>query len=102
MDTILKKDLIKALGADILPEAEQVKMVEEIGRVVYARIMSRAIPLLSNIEKEEFQKVLDDTNEENSDVFDYLNSKIPNLESIVQEEISSFKDTSLNVMSQIG
>ena len=36
------------------------------------------------------------------DFFEYLNSKIPNLEAIVQEEVVSFKETSLNVMSQIG
>ena len=102
MDTILKKDLMKALGADSLPEEEQAKMVEEVGRVVYERIISRISPLLSVTEKEAFQQILENPNEDDSVVFEYLNSKIPNLEAIVQEEVVSFKETSLNVMSQIG
>ena len=102
MDTILKKDITEGLGLDNLSEADQAKMVEEVGRVIYERIISRVIPLLSNPEKEEFQKILETPDGDDSTIFDYLNSKIPNLETIVQEEVVSFKETSLNVMSQIG
>ncbi len=102
MDTILKKNLINGLGLDSLSETDQAKMVEEIGRVVYERIMSRVIPILSQTERDEFQKIIEASGDDDTEIFNYLNSKVPNLEAIVQEEVRGFKETSLNVMSQIG
>jgi hypothetical protein len=94
MNDILKKNLITSLHLDTLPAEEQQKAIEHIGRIIYERVMIRVLDVLSEKDKDALDALLGKT-QEGDDIAEFLQSKIPNLEQLVNEEIASFKLSSL-------
>ena len=99
MDDILKQNIIRDLGIDSLPEKEQEEALLTVGDIIFKGIIIKAMDLLSEADKDEFEKVLEKS-EENA-VLDFLKSKIPNLDDLVKEEIAMFKQSSLDLMRKI-
>lgn len=86
---ILQKDLIAELGLEALPQDKKEKLILRIGQLVHQNVILRILGELSETDKDEFEKVLAENDEEKTLAF--LQSKIPNLEEMVKEEIIKFK-----------
>jgi hypothetical protein len=91
---IIPADLIEEIGIDKLPLEEQAAVLEEIGDALMAGILARAVPLLDDASKKELDTMLDSV-EEAAQLEAFLNSKIPNFQEVVAEEVTAFRGEAL-------
>jgi hypothetical protein len=101
MLTALHKDLIKYLGIDKLPEDEQERILLNIGKIIFQLVMIRVLEELNENDKGEFEKILNEKPNDEEAILNFLKSKIPNLDEIVNEEIAKFKEESLDFMKEL-
>jgi hypothetical protein len=97
----INKNIVIALGINNLPVEKQKEAMERLGAIVYQEVMLRVLDILSEEEKDEFEKLIEkDQNPET--MFDFLSSKIPNFEGIVIEEAEKLREESAEIISEIG
>ena len=83
---------IKEWGLQDLPEAEQLDMVERLGRLIYQAVLVRSLDILSDAEQTEFDLLLDEDDTTMEDVVRFLERKIPTFNFLLKEEIQKLKD----------
>ncbi|MDI6717572.1 MAG: DUF5663 domain-containing protein [Patescibacteria group bacterium] len=98
----LGKNIIKELGMDTLSEKEQEELILSIGNIIRQNIILQILQELSEADKNEFDKLLGEKPDDQEAIFKFLKSKIPNLDEITNEEISKFKEESINLMKNIS
>ncbi len=101
MVNILQQNIIQELSLDVLPEKEQEEAILRIGRIIFQAVLIRVMEELSTREKNEFDKLLREKPDDEKAILDFLKSKIPNLDEIVNEEVAAFKKESLEFMEKI-
>lgn len=101
MDEILKQNIIKDLGLDKLPPEKQEETILTIGRLIFQGVVIRVMSLLGEKDKDEFDKLLSEKIEDEEAVLNFLKSKIPNLEELVNEEVAKFKKESVDFMKNL-
>jgi len=101
MANILKQNIIQELGLDVLSEKEQEEALLRIGQIIFQSVLIRVMEELTAKEKDQFAKLLTERPDDEKVIFDFLKSKIPNLEEIVNEEVAAFKKESLEFIEKI-
>lgn len=102
MATILQENIIKNLGLDSLPEKEQEEALQSIGRIIFQSVLIRVMEELDDKGKDEFEKILSEKPNDESAILGFLQTKIPNLDEIVNNEVSKFKQESVDFMKAVG
>ena len=104
MDDSLKRNLIAELELEKLPAEKQEEVLLQAGNVIMQSILNRAVPLLTDKEQVEFGEILEKEQggEAGMLVFNFLKSKVPNIDTLIKEEIAEFKRETNSVMSKIG
>lgn len=102
MEDILKQNIIKDLGLDSLPEEEQKEAFLKIGEIIFSGVLSRVLDELSDEEASEFEKIISETPDDEEAVMNFMKAKVPNLDEIVNEEITKFKKESVDFMNEIS
>jgi hypothetical protein len=87
--TILKQNIIKVLGLEDLPEKRKLALIEKMTEIIQKRLLIRITEELKEEDKDEFIKI-SETKDEKA-LSDFLQTKIPNLDKIILEEIIKFK-----------
>lgn len=100
MDNILSQDLLKELGLENLPEDKKTSLLLDIGRIIQQNIILRVLEELKEEDKDDFEKLLAEKINDQDAILAFLQSRISNLDVIVQEEIESFKKESLGLMNK--
>lgn len=98
----VNQNIIQALGLDNLPEEEKNKMLEEMGRVVYQNIILRVINELKEEDKDELDAFLETNTDNQEAIYEFLKSKLPNLDEIAAEEVEKFRKDSLDFADAIN
>jgi hypothetical protein len=101
MATILQKNIIRELGLEELPEKEQEEMLLSMGRIIFQSILIRTMEELDEKSKDEFEKILSEKPNDEETILGFLQSKLPNLNEIVNDEVSKFKQESIDFMKAI-
>lgn len=103
MGTIVA-NLVSDLGLDKLPAAEQEKLLDRIGTIIYQRILMRTYDLLTDVQKDELEKRLAAAaSDSKADVlFGYIGAAIPNFQGIIEEEVTGFKTESLELFKSLA
>lgn len=97
----INKNIVTTLGINTLPVEKQKEAMERLGAIVYQEVMLRALDILSEADKDEFEKLIEkDPNPEK--MFGFLSEKIPNLEEIVKEEAENLRKESSEIIGEIG
>jgi hypothetical protein len=99
LQDFLQKDLIAELGLQALPDDKKEEMVLRIGELIQQNIVLRIISELPEGDKEEFEKVLDENNGEKT--LEFLQTKFPNLNQVVEDEITKFKQEAISQMQAV-
>lgn len=94
-------NIIKILGIDKLSEEKQKEAMEKLGAIVYQETMLRALEVLSEEDKDEFEKVIAQ-NPDPENLFSFLSEKVPNLDEIISEEATKLRTESAEILSEIG
>jgi hypothetical protein len=90
-NTILRQNIIKQLGIETLPEKEQEEILLRIGKIIFQSVLIRVMERLNSKEKDEFTQLLTEKPDDEKAILDFLKSKIPDLDEIVNEEVATFK-----------
>ena len=101
MDDILKENIIKSLGIDALPQEQQEEALAKIGNMIFQGVLMKVMENMAEADRDEFEKLLSEKNNEPEAILNFLRSKITNLDEIVNEEIIKFKQESTNFMNNI-
>ena len=101
MDEVLKQNIIKDLGLDRFPPERQEEMLLMIGKLIYQGVIIRVMGLLSEKDKEDFDQLLMEKVEDEDAVLKFLESKIPNLDELVNEEVAAFKKESIDFINNL-
>lgn len=101
MPTILQKNIIKDLGIENLPEKEQEEILLSIGRIIFQSVLIRVMDELTEKEKDKFEKILTEKQNDEKAILGFLQEKVPNLNEIVNEEVAKFKQESVDFMKKI-
>jgi len=97
----LEQNIKNALHIDKLSAEEQQEIIERVGVVIYQNVLMRVLPGMSDEQENEFERLLD-ANASPEEIFGFLNTNVPNLEQVIQEEAEQFRNKASNIMSQIG
>ncbi len=87
----LSKDIIAEWGLTELPQEEQIDMVDRIGRLIYQALLVRSLDILSEVEQEEFDHLLDEDATTPEEVVLFLERKIPTFKMLLKEEVNKLK-----------
>jgi hypothetical protein len=98
MANAVNQSLIKELGIDNLPAEEQAEVLMGISRVIYQNITLRVLDELKEEDKDEFDAFLEKNPDDQEAIYEFLKSKIPNLDEIAKEEVEKFQKDSLNIV----
>lgn len=101
MQDIIKKNIIEDLGLDKLPQKDQEEMLLMIGRLIFQGVIIRVMSLLSEKDKDDFDKLLSEKIEDEEAVLKFLESRVPNLNEIINDEVASFKQESGEFMKNL-
>ena len=101
MNDILKQNLITALHLDALPAEEREKVLIDVGKVIYGKVLLRVLEELSDKDKDEFDKLLGVNPDDDEAIFKFLSGKVPNLDALVNDEVAEFKQSSLDFMDTV-
>ncbi|MBI4691842.1 MAG: hypothetical protein HY773_00110 [Candidatus Terrybacteria bacterium] len=101
MATILQKNIISDLGLDKLSEKEQEEALQSIGRIIFQSVLIRVMEEMDDKGKDEFEKVLSEKPNDEEAILNFLQTKLPNLNEIVNEEVAKFKQESVDFMKKI-
>jgi hypothetical protein len=101
MKDILKQNIIKDLGLEALSEEEQEEALLSVGRIIFQAVLIRVLQELDDQGKDEFDKLLSEKPNDEEAILKFLTEKVPNLNSIVREEVSKFKQETVDFMKKI-
>lgn len=96
----INENIIKTLGIDSLPIEKQKEAMERLGAIVYQEVMLRVLDILSEEDKDEFEKVIEKSPDPEI-MFSFLTDKIPNLEEIVNEEAEKLRKESAEIIGDL-
>jgi len=99
LQDFLQKDLIAELGLQALPDNKKEEMVLRIGELIQQNVVLRIISEMPESDKDEFEKVLGEDG--GGKTVEFLQAKFPNLNQVVEEEISKFKQQAISQMQAI-
>ncbi|PIS41792.1 MAG: hypothetical protein COT25_01195 [Candidatus Kerfeldbacteria bacterium CG08_land_8_20_14_0_20_42_7] len=91
MNDVITKNIIELLGLENLPEEKKKALLDQMSSVVQSRIARRVDALLSEEQKEHFNKMVADGADENA-INAYLSKQVPKFDEIATEEILKFKE----------
>ena len=99
MDTsAIKKDLFDLFDLDKVSPEKAAEMIQRLGRLVIQAVLIRVLPLLSESEFDEYEKITEGENGPEK-VIIFLAQKIPDFEKIVKEEAEILRNEMAKDMS---
>ena len=99
LQDFLQKDLITELGLQALPDDKKEEMVLRIGELIQQNVVLRIVSEMPESDKDEFEKVLGEDSGEKT--MEFLQAKFPNLNQVVEEEITKFKQEAISQMQGV-
>jgi len=91
MSDVISKNIINLLGLDKLPEEKQKALLDRMSSVVQSRIARRVDRELTDEQKAEFNKMVEDGADEQK-LNAYLSEHVQKFDEIATEEILKFKE----------
>lgn len=99
LQDFLQKNLITELGLENLPDDKKEELILKIGGLIQQNVLLRILNELGEKDKDEFDKVLAEENDEKTLAF--LQSKISNFDELVKEEVAKFKEEAMKRMQAV-
>lgn len=100
LQNFLQKNLITELGLENLTDEKKEEFILKIGGLIQQNVLLRILNELPEKDKDEFDKVLAEENDEKTLTF--LQSKISNFDELVKEEIAKFKEEAVKRMQSVA
>lgn len=75
---------------DKMPPEKAAEMVDRLGKLVFQAVLVRALPLLSEEDLTEYEKIVD-SKQEGDVLFKFLSEKVPDFDNMVAEESENLR-----------
>jgi len=95
-----KNDILAQLGLGNIPDEKKAEIISKISELARKRIILRVTEEMSEDQRENFEKFLE-TEEDPTKIEAYIRENIPNIDSIIEEEMSLLKNDVLSQMKEI-
>lgn len=92
---------MKDLGLDALPQDQQERALQSISKVIFQSVIIKLLEKMSEEDVTEFEKMMEANMDNEEVVLSFLQSKFPDLDNIVSEEIAKFKQEGVDFMKQV-
>ena len=89
MPTQIEQDILKELGIDSLPPERQEEVLAAMTEAILKRIILRLAGELSEEQRGQLEAV--GSSGDSEKISQFLTANIPNYETLIQEEVASFK-----------
>ena len=83
------------LGIEGFPPEVKQEILEKAGELIFRAVLLRAVPLLSDAQKDEFAGITE--TQDLGKIGEFLQANVPDLDSIINEEMESFVKDSKTV-----
>lgn len=97
MNDTLRKQLIATYNLGDLPKDDQDDVLNKISELIYQAVLLRALPLLSDKQQDEFEKLLDN-DAEPEELMAFFSKNVPGFEAIVKEEVEKFYKQAMQIL----
>jgi len=82
----IKKDLFDLFQLDKMPVEKANEMLERLASLVFQAVLVRSLPLLSEEDLTEYERITTSDEEDGAALFLFLSQKVPEFNKIVTEE----------------
>jgi hypothetical protein len=89
-----KDTFLKALNLESMSADQQARLLETIGQSIIMAVVARAVETMSEADGDEMDTLLD-TDPSPDALFEFLASKVPNIEEMIAEEGKEIVDISM-------
>ncbi len=96
----IKENIIEILGLDKLSQTEREDILLSIGSIIYQEVLMRVMETMSDKNKDEFEKLLDE-NSKPEEIFEFFRNKAPDFEKIIKEETEKFESNTSSLLNEI-
>ena len=98
MNETIKQRMIQSLGLGALPPAEQDEALNRVGRILFQAVLMRAAEDLEESKQEELSRLLGADQPDPQQLMAFLQTNVPDFETIMREEVARFKEESAKVV----
>ncbi len=87
----LPQDVSVLFGLDSLPADERIRVLEDVGKIIWERVIVRILDALSETDKEVFGKLLEKKGNTQKEIESFLVQKVPHVDAFIEEETNKFR-----------
>lgn len=95
-------NLIEKLGWMDLPEVDRDALLEKTGDVVFQKVLARIMENMLDEDKVKFEALFSNEATSEDEVLAFIRERVPNVDVLVQEEVSEFLKETDDIMSNIS
>jgi hypothetical protein len=99
MDEKFKQKILKDFGLTTMSSAEQERMIEKIGNLLFEGVVGRAVDSLSESKMKDFEKLVNEAGEDYNQIISFLKVEALDFENIVAEEMGRLKKTTSGIFA---
>src|SRR3989344_5946716 len=88
MSTI-QKTIVDLFELEKMPPEKAAEMMNRLGKLIFQAVLVRALPLLSEQDMAEYERVV--ASGEGEEIFKFLGEKVSNFENIIKEESEALR-----------
>lgn len=82
----IKKNLFDLFEIDKMPPEKGIEFLERLAKLVFQAVLVRVLPLLSEEDFSEYEKIVSSQDDNGDILFKFLSEKVPEFNKIIEEE----------------
>lgn len=99
MDNDFKTRIVNDFGLDKMDSAEQERMIEKIGNLLFESVVERTIDLMDEEMMNKFDEAIENSGENYQQIIAFLKENIPGFDKIVSEELTRLKRATTGIFA---
>ena len=99
MDDNFKKKLVEDFGLATMDSAEQERMIEKIGNLLFESVVERAIDNMDEGTMSDFDDAMTNAGSDYQKIIAFLKERVSGFDSIVSEEMSRLKRATSHIFT---
>jgi hypothetical protein len=93
-------DLFTLLGIGDLPDEKKAELTQKMGSLVQRDVMMRVIDELSEADRDELEKLMEEHPDDFKKMYTFIENKVPDIDDIVKESVESLRSELLTIIAK--
>ena len=99
MDTNFNKKIVEDFGLASMDSAEQERMIEKIGNLLFESVVERAVDVMDDATMNDFDEIIATAGGDYQKVISFLRERVTGFDGIVTEEMSRLKRATSHIFT---